>query len=287
MLTFINRNSYSSETKWTYRRSSFGVVYFMTSKWAYQPLHQVAEYVKRLGIVLSMNVRQGFAFKNPGREICSSVIKLEQDDHKPWMTKPCRRPLWRTVVKRVEFTRQFSTSSETVRLHLHRLGTTYRLSKWVSHTLLEVHKQERVAACLSLLSRHRSASIFNRVLTSGEKWVLYDTSKRTNYWLSPQDTAPHSARPPMHPRKIMLCVWWTCRQVVRYELLPTGQTVTADLYSQQLERVQQALHQMSQHWLIERVYCYCMTTRGRMSRGGPGIRYSDLVGDFVPSSLLT
>ncbi|GFY56452.1 histone-lysine N-methyltransferase SETMAR [Trichonephila inaurata madagascariensis] len=41
----------------------------------------------------------------------------------------------------------------------------------------------------------------------------------------------------------MLCVWWTCRQVVQYELRPTGQTVTADLYSQQLERVQQALHQ--------------------------------------------
>ncbi|GFU63328.1 histone-lysine N-methyltransferase SETMAR [Trichonephila clavipes] len=42
----------------------------------------------------------------------------------------------------------------------------------------------------------------------------------------------------------MLCVLdLTCRQVVHYELLPTDQTVTADLNSQQLERVQQALHQ--------------------------------------------
>ncbi|GFW46741.1 histone-lysine N-methyltransferase SETMAR [Trichonephila clavipes] len=47
----------------------------------------------------------------------------------------------------------------------------------------------------------------------------------------------------MRPRKIMLCVWWTCRQVVHYELLPTGQTVPVDLHSQQLERVQLALHQ--------------------------------------------
>ncbi|GFU04109.1 histone-lysine N-methyltransferase SETMAR [Trichonephila clavipes] len=55
-----------------------------------------------------------------------------------------------------------------------------------------------------------------------------------NYTLivSPHDTIPLSARPPMHPRKIMLCVWWACRQVV-----------SADLYSQQLERVQHALHQ--------------------------------------------
>ncbi|GFX58976.1 histone-lysine N-methyltransferase SETMAR [Trichonephila clavipes] len=73
--------------------------------------------------------------------------------------------------------------------------------------LLEVHKQQRVAACLSLLSHHLSASIFNRVLTSDEKWVLYDKPKRSKHCLSPQDTVPHSERPPMHPRKIMLCVW--------------------------------------------------------------------------------
>ncbi|GFY47795.1 histone-lysine N-methyltransferase SETMAR [Trichonephila inaurata madagascariensis] len=72
---------------------------------------------------------------------------------------------------------QINTSSETVRLHLHRLGKTYRLSKWVLHTLLEFHKQQRLAACLSLLSRHSNGSIFSRVLTSDEKWVLYDTPK--------------------------------------------------------------------------------------------------------------
>ncbi|GFX25890.1 histone-lysine N-methyltransferase SETMAR [Trichonephila clavipes] len=161
-----------------------------------------------------------------------------------------------------ELARQFNTSSETARLHLHRLGKTYRLSKWVPHTLLEVHKHQRVAACLSLLSRHRSASIFNRVLTSDEKWVLYHTPKRSKYWLSPQDTVPHRERPSMHPRKIMLCVWWTCRQVVHYELLPMGQTVTANLYLQQMERVQQALHQKKPALVNRKVYCYCMIKRG-------------------------
>ncbi|GFS59105.1 histone-lysine N-methyltransferase SETMAR [Trichonephila inaurata madagascariensis] len=58
---------------------------------------------------------------------------------------------------------------------------TYRLSKWVPHMLLEVRKQQRVAACLSLLSRHHSASIFNRMLTSDKKWVLYDTPKRSKH----------------------------------------------------------------------------------------------------------
>ncbi|GFU16050.1 histone-lysine N-methyltransferase SETMAR [Trichonephila clavipes] len=94
-----------------------------------------------------------------------------------------------------ELARQFNTSSETVRLHLHRLGKTYRLSKWAPHMLWQQQLwQQRVTACLLLLSRHCSVSIFNWVLTSDEKWVLYDTPKRSKHWLSPQDTVPHSAR---------------------------------------------------------------------------------------------
>ncbi|GFY52112.1 histone-lysine N-methyltransferase SETMAR [Trichonephila inaurata madagascariensis] len=122
-----------------------------------------------------MNVRQGTCFKNLGREIYpypyartgrSQALNdealqaaIEEDSSKT----------------SGELARQFNTSSEMVRFHLHRLGETYRLSQWVPHTLLEVHKQQRVAAYLSLLSRHRNASIFNRVLTSDEKWILYDT----------------------------------------------------------------------------------------------------------------
>ncbi|GFU22261.1 histone-lysine N-methyltransferase SETMAR [Trichonephila clavipes] len=58
-------------------------------------------------------------------------------------------------------------------------------------------------------------------------------------------SVPNIGCPPriLHPRKIILCVWWTCRQVTHSELLTTGQAITADLYSQLLERVQQTLHQ--------------------------------------------
>jgi len=36
---------------------------------------------------------------------------------------------------------------------------------------------------------------------------------------------------------VVLSVWWGVRGVIHWELLPTGCTVTADLYFQQLERV--------------------------------------------------
>ncbi|GFY57052.1 histone-lysine N-methyltransferase SETMAR [Trichonephila inaurata madagascariensis] len=90
----------------------------MTSKWAYEPLHQVAQYVKRLGIVLSMNVQQGIGFKNSGWEICPSVIKLEQTLDDEALRAAIEEGSNQTCG---ELARQFNTSSETVRLHLHRL----------------------------------------------------------------------------------------------------------------------------------------------------------------------
>ncbi|GFT87728.1 hypothetical protein NPIL_453841 [Nephila pilipes] len=73
-----------------------------------------------------------------------------------------------------------------------------------------------------LHSHHRTASIFNRLLTSDKMWVLYDTPKRFKYRLSSKDTVPHCDRPSVPPRKIILCVLWTGRQVVYYKLRPTS-----------------------------------------------------------------
>ncbi|GFY45936.1 uncharacterized protein TNIN_212181 [Trichonephila inaurata madagascariensis] len=76
----------------------------------------------------------------------------------------------------------------------------------------------------------------------------------------------------------MLCVWWTCRQVVHYELLPTGQTVIADLYSQQLEHVQQALHQKEPALVNRKGVLILHDYEKPLVARVPGIRYSDLVG---------
>lgn len=41
-----------------------------------------------------------------------------------------------------ELTKYFQVSDETVRLHLHCIGKTYKLSKWVPHILLGANKQQ-------------------------------------------------------------------------------------------------------------------------------------------------
>lgn len=47
----------------------------------------------------------------------------------------------------------------------------------------------------------------------------------------------------LHTGKTILCICWTRRQAVEYELLPTLRPITADLYWQHLVHVQQALKQ--------------------------------------------
>ncbi|GFT27679.1 hypothetical protein NPIL_330981 [Nephila pilipes] len=71
--------------------------------------------------------------------------------------------------------------------------------------------------------------------------VLYDTPKRSDHWLSLQDTVSHCSRSLLHPRKIIDRIWWTGHQEVHYKMTPRDQTVIADQYSQQLEHVQQTL----------------------------------------------
>jgi histone-lysine N-methyltransferase SETMAR len=80
---------------------------------------------------------------------------------------------------------QFKVSGETIRLHLHHLGKTHKLSRWVPHGLTVAQKAARADACLSLLSRQGKDPFLDRFLTCDEKWVLYDTPRRRLHWLAP------------------------------------------------------------------------------------------------------
>lgn len=142
-----------------------------------------------------------------------------------------------------ELSQMFSVSDETIRLHLHQLGKSWKLSKWVPHELSDEHRFHRVSVCSALLSRYKTEPFLDCLLTADEKWIMYNNTKRTHHWLSSNEPIPHSSKTPVHCQKIMLCVWWTAAGIIHYEFLPKGQTVTAELYSMQLDRVHQSLLQ--------------------------------------------
>ncbi|GFU75694.1 histone-lysine N-methyltransferase SETMAR [Trichonephila clavipes] len=74
-----------------------------------------------------------------------------------------------------------------------------------------------------------------------EKWVLYDNPKRKRQWLCPNEPPRRTAKPGLHLKMLLLYMWWGIHGIVHIEVLKHGETVYADLYCEQLDRLNQSL----------------------------------------------
>lgn len=136
----------------------------------------------------------------------------------------------------------------TIVRHLHSMGKVQKSGVWVPHTLSQNNKNQRVAICASLLARHRLAREQHRpflscIVTGDEKWCLYTNIRKRKEWLSPNKKATPRTKACAHPQKIMLCIWWNSEGVLYYELLPRGESITANVYCQQLRRLADAIQE--------------------------------------------
>ncbi|XP_035734903.1 histone-lysine N-methyltransferase SETMAR-like [Vespa mandarinia] len=113
----------------------------------------------------------------------------------------------------------------TIQEHLQQIGKISRAGVWIPHNLSEENKANRSITCNVLLQRHHTEPFFDRLITGDEKWVLYGNPKRKRQWLSLNES----------PRSTSI------RGIVHFEVLKPGQTVNADLYCEQLDRVNQSL----------------------------------------------
>ncbi|GFX67532.1 histone-lysine N-methyltransferase SETMAR [Trichonephila clavipes] len=88
---------------------------------------------------------------------------------------------------------------------------------------------------------NRAEPFFDRLITVDEKWVLYDDPKNKRSWLYLKEPPRRTAKPGLHTKKALLCVWWGIRGIVHFEVLKPGETVNAELYCEQLDRLKQSL----------------------------------------------
>jgi len=113
--------------------------------------------------------------------------------------------------------------------------------RWVPHDLTEAQKQKRVEIAKKLRRRQLRSPFLNSVITCDEKWVPLVNRARRNEWLSPGQRRSGTPNPDFRAAKLMLCVWWDRRGPIHWELMPKGQTITAQVYCEQLERVRRKL----------------------------------------------
>ena len=116
-------------------------------------------------------------------------------------------------------------------------GQSSETGNMVLHVLTESNMRQRLTVCSSILTRHNQEPFLDRIVTDDEKWVLYINDLRKPQWVDKNQKPKSTPKLSIHPKKIMLCVWWNSSDIIHYELLPTNTTVTAALYQDQLGRV--------------------------------------------------
>ena len=96
----------------------------------------------------------------------------------------------------------------TIEEHLKALGKVVKFRCWIPHELTVDNKKVRLTTFASLLFRFNNDNFLNRIGTGDEKWLLYINRHRKHQWLGSGEHGLPEAKADLHPRKIMLCVWW-------------------------------------------------------------------------------
>ena len=95
--------------------------------------------------------------------------------------------------------------------------------------------------CSSLLKHNKKVPFFERIVTSNEKWILYNNvewERSCGKWNEPPKPTPTAS---LNPKKVMLCIWWDWKVVLYYELLPENQMINSSKYCSQLDQLKAAL----------------------------------------------
>lgn len=143
---------------------------------------------------------------------------------------------------------KLNVTQKAVSLRLHQMGKIQKEGIWVPYELTERNMEKRKTTCEILLERQKRKSFLHRIVTGDEKWIYFDNPKRKRSWTDPGQPAKSTAKPNIHGKKVLLCIWWDQQGVLYYELLKPGETVTANRYQQQLTRLSEELRGKRPEW---------------------------------------
>lgn len=142
-----------------------------------------------------------------------------------------------------QLARRLRVDQSTVVRRLHALGKIQKVGRWVPHTLTDRNVGQRLGICKALLQRFERKNFLWKVVTGDEKWVYSDNPVSKRSWVDPGQPTTSTAKKDIHGRKMLLCVWWDDHGVLYFELLKSGETITAQRYSAQLMKLNTEIEQ--------------------------------------------
>ena len=93
----------------------------------------------------------------------------------------------------------------------------------------------------SFLLHNKNKPFLDPGVTCGEKWILYENWHWLAQWLDREEALKHFPKPNVHPRKVMVTVWWSAAGLIHYSFLNPGKTFTSEKYAQQINEMHQKL----------------------------------------------
>ena len=129
----------------------------------------------------------------------------------------------------------FKISKSSVENNLLQLAYVNRFDVWVPHKLRGKKSSWPYFCMRSLLKHNENVPFLKQIVPGDEKWILYNNVERKRplgKWNVPP---PTTSKAGLHPKKVMLCIWWDWKGVFYYELLPESQTINSNKYCSQLD----------------------------------------------------
>ena len=129
--------------------------------------------------------------------------------------------------------------------------TWSKLERWknsvLPHELIENKKNCSFEVLASLILCNNEPFL-DWIVTSDEKWILYDNQWWLVQWLN-WEVPKHFSKPNQHQKKIIVKVWWSAVSVVHYSFMNPGKTIISEKYAQQINEIYRKLQRLQPAWV--------------------------------------
>ena len=92
-----------------------------------------------------------------------------------------------------------------------------------------------------------------QIVTGNEKQIPYNNVEQKGSWGKWNEQPSTTPKAGLHPKKVMLCIWWDWKGVLYEKLFLENQTINSSKYCSQLDQLKAALNEKGPE-LVKRKY---------------------------------
>ncbi|UYV68430.1 hypothetical protein LAZ67_5004295 [Cordylochernes scorpioides] len=172
------------------------------------------------------------------------IYKLKIKKRSTWVSIDRLKPAFTSegpIQTQEELAETLGVTQQAISNRLKVMGMMQKQGNWVPYELKPGNIERRICTCELLLKRQNRKVFFASNRDGGRKVDSLRRPKCRKSSVKPGHASTSTAKPNIHGKKLMLCIWWDQLGVIYYELLQPNETITGERYQQQLMRLSRAL----------------------------------------------